>query len=147
MLIQAIAQLRRGMTWLARQPFDGEAGTIVKAVVQQLREVERLAGLPAMTVDSPPAAETPAPRSGSELLARGRAFLRRREDIPEPPTRPGTGSLPRPEDAERSLQKWAKGADTGSTTSGSPPDPGGNGHPREGGGSAGPWPPPLPSDS
>jgi DNA-binding response OmpR family regulator len=170
MLIQALGQLRRGLAWLARQPFDGEAGTIVKAVLQQMREVERLAGLsvseselpaltgevptpkPALTAEAdvpkpPPIVEASAPKPAPErqLLARGRAFLRRKEDIPEPPTRPGTGSLPRPEDAARSLQRWAQSSDVAPKGPDSPDDHGDNGRAAPAGNSAGAWPPPLPT--
>ncbi|HET7011962.1 MAG TPA: response regulator [Anaerolineales bacterium] len=158
MLVEAISQLGKGVNWLVSLPQEGETARVLRVVVQQLREVERLAGLPPTEMEPPPAPAPPAPKVEASvpegkhaLLDRGRALLRGKSsgsDVETKPTGklvPTTGKLvPRPDDLERSLQRWAK--------EGEPPpsaDPnGGNGENHSNGESGAPkvaWPPPLPT--
>jgi CheY-like chemotaxis protein len=110
-LVQAMAQLRKGMTWLTRQPLEGDIGKMARAVLQQLREVERLAGVTADEVEptpTPPAVEERPPAPERQLLERGRAYLGQRSPRSEAVTKPTAPLVARPEDLKRSVQRWAQ---------------------------------------
>jgi CheY-like chemotaxis protein len=151
MLVQAMAQLRKGMTWLTRQSLEGDIGKMTRAVLQQLREVERLAGVAADEAEptpAPPAVEERPLAPERQLLERGRAYLGQRSPRSEAVTKPTAPLVARPEDLKRSVQRWAQTGELSpieKREGDGETDDNGHGSGAESSSHGAAWPPPLPT--